>query len=162
MLFLIIFSTAIALAITLPIASTPIVIGIWILLLSILSATAVGLISSSWFAFILFIIYVGGMLVIFSYFSAISPNQHIKTLSSFLVIALIAFSIITLIYTPLAAAPFSRLPHFISQPNFTLLFCYNNLPILMFLAVLLLLAIILVVKLTQRSEGPLRDRKSVV
>lgn len=159
MLFFIIFSAAARLAITLPITTTPITIGVWILLFATLSATILALLSASWFGFILFIIYVGGLLVMFSYFSAVSPNQQIKISSAIIVARLTLGTTMLISFKPASSLPHSAITHFVAQPNFTLLFSQFNLPILLFLASLLLLAIIVVVKLTQRSEGPLRPFK---
>lgn len=38
---------------------------------------------SRWFGFIIFLIYIGGILVIFAYFTAIQPNQEIRIKTSF-------------------------------------------------------------------------------
>lgn len=159
MLFFIIFSAAARLAITLPITTTPITIGVWILIFATLSAAIVAILSTSWFGLILFIIYVGGLLVIFSYFSAVSPNQQIKMSSALLVAALTLITVLLVSFQHTSSLPHSAITHFVAQPNLTLLFSELNLPILLFLALLLLLAMIVVVKLAQRSEGPLRPFK---
>lgn len=159
MLLFFIFSAAARLAITLPITTTPITIGVWILLFATISATIVAILSTSWFGLILFIIYVGGLLVMFSYFSAVSPNQQIKISSAILVAALALITILLVSFKTLSSLSHSAITHFLAQPNLTLLFSGLNLPILLFLALLLLLAMIVVVKLAQRSEGPLRPFK---
>nr|ACR00044.1 NADH dehydrogenase subunit 6 [Pectinaria gouldii] len=159
MLLMTLFSTASALAMTLPLTSSPVIMGVWVLIFAMLSAILTAFLSTSWFGFILFIIYIGGMLVMFSYFSAISPNQHMKMSSSALIALLLSGSIYFFLFKALSVFPFSSISHSAHAPSFIMLFSKSNLPILIFLALLLLLALILVVKLTQRSEGPLRPFK---
>jgi len=58
---------------------SPINLGILVLLVALFVAAAVGIISTGWFGLITFIIYVGGILVIFAYFAALQPNQYITS-----------------------------------------------------------------------------------
>jgi len=56
---------------------SPIRLGATVLCSAVFVASSLTLISTGWFGLITFIIYVGGMLVIFAYFAALQPNQHI-------------------------------------------------------------------------------------
>lgn len=55
----------------------PIIIGILLLTLSLLIVVQIGFLISSWYAYILFLVYVGGLLVIFIYICIISRNLQL-------------------------------------------------------------------------------------
>jgi hypothetical protein len=147
-------SIILALALSLPVTATPLLIGLWILILALVLAAWISTLSLSWFRIILFLIYVRGILVIFAYFVAITPNQtipskYLKTSLFFLTLACFLTVRIQLI----APINFSNDTHFpIQQYLFTL----TQRQILIFLVVLLFLAIVLAVKISDRSQGPLR------
>jgi ABC-type Na+ efflux pump permease subunit len=95
---------------------------------------------------------VGGILVMFAYFIALSPNQQISY-SKILPVG--ALSILTLIILSFSFnLKVTSIDRFI-QGN-VILYISKNAPILIILALILLLAIIIVVKITNRSTGPLR------
>ena len=52
----------------------PLSLGLSIMVSSLFLCTLTALTLSSWYAYILFLIYVGGLLVIFAYVAALSPN----------------------------------------------------------------------------------------
>lgn len=131
------------------IALSPINLGITVLLIALLISISLSILTSRWFGFIIFIIYVGGILVIFAYFAALQPNQITTTWGwiitpSFFTIIITAFfqnnSIITTLTTP----------------NTIEIYHITNsiLPIL--LALILFLALVIVVKTAHADEGPLR------
>lgn len=154
MLFFIITSLLLSLFFITPLITTPITMGLTILLLAILTTALTTITSSPWFALILFIIYIGGMLVIFSYFAAIAPNQKIN-------IPIIS-SLLLIVFTLISTLIKHIFPNFVSinktiYPISTTFFIRpNQRSLLIFLALILLLALILVVKIARRNEGPLR------
>lgn len=133
-------------------SSTPIILGINILIMSLVLATTFAYTLRSWFAFLVFLIYVGGILVIFAYFLALTPNQQISSINIWFhyIISILTFSIVSYISNV-------KLPIIIQfyQGNMSL-YLYRTSPFLIILAVILLLTIIVVVKITSRSRGPLR------
>nr|QGZ10054.1 NADH dehydrogenase subunit 6 [Eisenia tracta] len=137
---------------TLYLASTPIILGMNILIMSLLLSAVFASFISSWFAFLVFLIYIGGMLVMFAYFLALTPNQQMSHSNNIMygLISLITFS--TLSYTINIKVP--SLSE-VSQGN-SLLFLKTTAPFLIILALILLFTMIIVVKLTTRSKGPLR------
>nr|NP_008242.1 NADH dehydrogenase subunit 6 [Lumbricus terrestris]Q34944.1 RecName: Full=NADH-ubiquinone oxidoreductase chain 6; AltName: Full=NADH dehydrogenase subunit 6 [Lumbricus terrestris]AAC46868.1 NADH dehydrogenase subunit 6 [Lumbricus terrestris]prf//2122275E NADH dehydrogenase:SUBUNIT=6 [Lumbricus terrestris] len=142
----------IATTFTLYLASTPIVLGVNILMMALLLASTFASFMSSWFAFLIFLIYIGGMLVMFAYFLALTPNQQISNFNimPYALITLLTFSALT--YTTNIKIPtFSD----ISQGN-SILYMSSTAPFLILLALILLLTMVIVVKLTSRSSGPLR------
>lgn len=137
---------------TLYLASTPIILGINILIMALLLSAAFASFISSWFAFLIFLIYVGGILVIFAYFLALTPNQQIANSNNIIyrLISLLTLRILTYV-TNIKVPTLSEF----TQGNSTL-YLINTAPFLILLALILLLTIIIVVKLTLRSKGPLR------
>lgn len=57
-----------------PLISQPLSLGLSIIFSTIFLCVLVALYLSSWYGYILFLIYVGGLLVIFAYVAALSPN----------------------------------------------------------------------------------------
>lgn len=133
-------------------STTPIILGINILAMALLLSATLATSIRSWYAFLVFLIYVGGMLVMFAYFLALTPNQQIPTTRNAVYIS------ITLTTLALVAGV-TDTKVFISQEIWQdnmYLYSINTTPILIILALVLLLTIIIVVKLTNRSDGPLR------
>lgn len=139
-------------------ASTPIMLGINILIMSLLLSVVFASFIRSWFAFLIFLIYVGGMLVIFAYFLALTPNQQIPDSNNLLygIISILTFRVLTYI-TNINIPPIREF----HQGN-TTLYLLNTAPFIILLAIILLLTIIIVVKLTTRSKGPLRPFNNYV
>lgn len=137
---------------TLYLASTPIILGANILAMSLLLSAVFAAFIRSWFAFLIFLIYIGGILVIFAYFLALTPNQQISNFNTlpYILISITTFSVLTYV-TNIKIPIISNM----CQGN-TILYISNTAPFLILLALILLLTIIIVVKLTSRSRGPLR------
>ena len=73
-----------ALGFSLILRRSPVVLNIFILFLSLVVSFIIGLTVFSWLGYIIFLIYVSGILIIFIYFSAIQPNQRLYFKSLFL------------------------------------------------------------------------------
>lgn len=152
MLLIIYFILIITSTIILYLSTTPIILGINILSMALLLSVTLASSIRSWYAFLVFLIYIGGILVIFAYFLALSPNQQIPTTSNIIYIVL---TLLTLVVVAIV----TDTKVFIAQETFQdriYLYSVGTAPILILLAVILLLTIIIVVKLTNRSSGPLR------
>jgi len=135
------------------IVSSPIQITLIIIFIALLTAAIFARTISSWYAFLLFLIYVGGILVMFAYFTATSPNQQIYNSKKILLLIIIRYiiSFIRIGYINYFQSIESRRYQIIS------LFSSNNSYLLIGITILLLLTIIIVVKLASRSKGPLRS-----
>lgn len=145
-----ILSLCLTLTITIILLFTPLYLGLWILLLALSISVLIGPITSSWFRFIVFLIYIGGILVIFAYFAAIQPNQDLKITP--LVLLTLSTTILIFSIIPLK----SILVPISFTPAITSLFHIHNIPILIALAIILFLALIAVVKISHINYGPLR------
>lgn len=135
---------------TMLLAISPLSIGIIILVISVMLTLTFSSLMSSWIAFLIFLIYVRGILVIFAYFVSLIPNQHTNILSLYVpFIASIILIIITSknIFIPNQTKTLKFINTFYSE---------NNSSILIILAIALLLAMVVVVKIVTSNKGPLR------
>lgn len=148
-----VISIIIALALTLSLSSSPLILGVWVLILALLIALLTAMSSSSWLGLIIFLIYVGGLLVIFAYFVALTPNIIIGGATTL---------ILTLGFTILFSATFiiASLTDFTTHstlsnsPLINLLI--HNLFIILIVALVLFLALVSVVKVCRLYSAPLR------
>nr|YP_010502215.1 NADH dehydrogenase subunit 6 [Leocrates chinensis]UXC96460.1 NADH dehydrogenase subunit 6 [Leocrates chinensis] len=131
-------------------ATTPVSLGAWILILALLTSSTLGSATYSWFGFIIFLIYIGGMLVMFAYFAAIQPNQEMKMKPSLTLLLLTLLALPLPLKTPIINSITSN------SPSIWVLFSQQNIPILLILGLILFLALVAVVKISQSSAGPLR------
>nr|ALS46298.1 NADH dehydrogenase subunit 6 [Glycinde armigera] len=129
---------------------TPLTLGLWVLTLALATASLISSLVSSWFAYIMFLIYIGGMLVMFAYFVAIQPNQHLYITTP------IFLFFITLILTPIYSIPTTT--YHINYNNWWIssLFEMINISSLTLMALILFLALVSVVKITFMNRAPLR------
>nr|BDQ44023.1 NADH dehydrogenase subunit 6 [Amynthas purpuratus] len=149
MMYLILMTTS---TMMLYLSTTPIMLGINILIMALLLSLTLASSMSSWYAFLVFLIYVGGMLVMFAYFLALTPNQQMPTKSN-MIYMLSTLIILTVVAIITDTEIF--MSQEMSQDN-TYLYSMNTAPILILLALILLLTMVIVVKLTNRLGGPLR------
>lgn len=74
MSILIFLRFSLTIAFILPLISQPLRLGLVVILSTLFICLLAGLFFSSWYAYILFLIYVGGLLVIFIYVATLIPN----------------------------------------------------------------------------------------
>ena len=107
----------------------------------------------------MFIIYVGGLLVIFAYFVALTPNLFIE--GATIINSSFTFFILFLGFFFISSLPALRKFSFIS--NFPLHYLLSlNAFIIVILAIVLFLALVAVVKLCSNFSAPLRPFTSYV
>jgi NADH-ubiquinone oxidoreductase chain 6 len=133
------------------ITDTPIIIGITILTLALSFACLFAYTIRSWYAFIIFLIYVGGILIMFSYFISLTPNNrsnYLPKLKLFLFTYLA--SLLSLIY--------SNNIYINTNYSFNVFYLYkiNYFPVLLFMILILLFIIIIVIKIISQTKGPIR------
>nr|YP_009545524.1 NADH dehydrogenase subunit 6 [Metapenaeopsis barbata]AYO45602.1 NADH dehydrogenase subunit 6 [Metapenaeopsis barbata] len=145
----------------------PLAMGLMLLLQTIMICITSGLsINSFWFSYILFLIFLGGMLVLFMYVASLASNETFNFSSTMLVFVLPAFLVSTLL---MLMDPLSlNMSISISQSSMTadlssstpalLSSIYNNttMSLTLFIVLYLLLTLIAVVKITNTFFGPLR------
>jgi len=147
----IIYSLIISTSINTFLIITPITLGLNILLISIITAFLFAYTNSSWIAFLIFLIYIRGTLVIFSYFVAITPNSNLSSPLHTPLIIITPFIIIFIIFN-INLSINKSINHTIINTFFTKL----SIPTLIIIALILLITIIIVVKIASINKGPLR------
>lgn len=130
-------------------AYSPIILGINILVTSLVLASLYALTLRAWYSFLIFLIYTGGILVIFAYFTAISPNQHINFSNIGYSISITIITLNILIW---------RYPSIAIRSGFqtTSLYQTGYAAILILIVIFLLVTILIIVKVASMSKGPLR------
>nr|AEP27494.1 NADH dehydrogenase subunit 6 [Strophosoma melanogrammum] len=144
----------------------PLSLGFTILLQTIIISLCTGLLNLDfWFSYILFLIMVGGMLVLFIYMTSIASNEKFKF--SFKMTLFFFFFLLTIIILSFSDNHFLMMN--MSDYNFNnqSIFYSNNLSmskymnfpsmlVMVMMMIYLLLTLIAIVKITQSKTGPLR------
>nr|YP_009407618.1 NADH dehydrogenase subunit 6 [Maja crispata]ASF62435.1 NADH dehydrogenase subunit 6 [Maja crispata] len=145
----------------------PLAMGLILLFQTILIAINLGIYTYSfWFSYILFMIFLGGMLVLFIYVSSLASNEIFSfSASSFMVIltlSLILFFLFMFL-DPLMTSSNSNLPQVSMNLSFsstplTIMWIYGSsiMYFTLFIILYLLLTLIVIVKITNLFKGPLR------
>nr|URP31067.1 NADH dehydrogenase subunit 6 [Syllis sp. JYC-2022] len=143
----------ISMAIVLSIIPTPLTLGGFMLLMTILSTNITAMLTNSWLAMAIFLVYVGGLLVLFAYFLAIQPNQ-LTTVSTFMLLSLSTFLLLFMISKTSYTTSFYSF--FSDMVSMTYIMSEMNLHLVILLGIILLLILVVVVKITHTKSGPLR------
>nr|YP_010952693.1 NADH dehydrogenase subunit 6 [Trapezia lutea]WMQ53113.1 NADH dehydrogenase subunit 6 [Trapezia lutea] len=144
----------------------PLALGLTLLLqtisISIITGTST---YSFWFSYILFLIFLGGMLVLFIYVASLASNEtfffSFKSLFFYSMFFLF-FTFLTFLIDPLMSPYSSSLPitsvsSNLSTPFFiSWIYNYNFTSFTLFIILYLLLTLIVVVKITNFTKSPLR------
>nr|YP_010713555.1 NADH dehydrogenase subunit 6 [Purpuradusta gracilis]WDA98687.1 NADH dehydrogenase subunit 6 [Purpuradusta gracilis] len=164
-LMMLVFSLASLLM--LPLMTQPLSLGLVIMISTLLMCSLTGMMLSSWYGYILFLIYVGGLLVMFAYVAALSPNTLFGSglpLLGFLVL-LVPLSVIFYFYP---IKDFSMITTLNNYSEFMYLKSFgtelvspNSVSILIGLGTILLLNLIVVVKICYYQHASLRPFNEV-
>lgn len=153
MILTIILCLTTSIFLTLPKTNNPLSITLIIIFIALITACIFSTTLSSWYAFLIFLIYVGGILVIFAYFTATSPNQQQisgkRIIKTILLAILATGSAIIYINKTIPLTP-SKSHQLIR------LYTSHNIYTLIIITLILLITMVIVVKLSSRSKGPLR------
>nr|QTC08120.1 NADH dehydrogenase subunit 6 [Parachauliodes asahinai] len=146
----------------------PLAMGLILLIQTILISLITGyMLQTFWFSYILFLIMLGGMLVLFIYMTSLASNELFSfSMKSFMLNSMIFF--ITLIMFTLFTPYFNllnldmnnfKLISIYSENNIELLKLYNfpTMNMTLMLVMYLFLTLIIVVKITNINQGPLRQ-----
>lgn len=149
----------------LPLIAQPLRLGLAIMVLRLLLCILTAMLLSSWYAYILFLIYVGGLLVIFAYVAALSPNIIFLGINAgFVVIITFIPSFILLYnYSFLDLTNFGNLSFWLEAKSLKTygieLVSPYYVSILIALGVVLLVNLIVVVKICFYQQSSLRPFK---
>nr|YP_009400036.1 NADH dehydrogenase subunit 6 [Segonzacia mesatlantica]ARW69934.1 NADH dehydrogenase subunit 6 [Segonzacia mesatlantica] len=146
--------------------SHPLSMGLTLLLQTVVISLSAGISTYSfWFSYILFMIFLGGMLVLFIYVASLASNEvfsfSLMTFTSYTSI-FILLTLMCLFMDPILISNFSTLPS--SSPStqpltpMIISWIYSNtsMTFTLFIVLYLLLTLIVVVKITNLFKGPLR------
>nr|YP_010580850.1 NADH dehydrogenase subunit 6 [Bruchidius siliquastri]UZT27035.1 NADH dehydrogenase subunit 6 [Bruchidius siliquastri] len=147
--------------------SHPLTMGMILLIQTIMTALLTGLMNYNfWFSYILFLIMIGGMLILFIYMTSIASNEKFKfsptlslifTTNMTMMLLLAAtdhyFSSIMTIFTMDLMKQDLNINNFFSMSKY---FNYPNNMIIYMMIIYLLITLIMVVKITNIKYGPMR------
>nr|YP_009725111.1 NADH dehydrogenase subunit 6 [Aculamprotula scripta]AUR43947.1 NADH dehydrogenase subunit 6 [Aculamprotula scripta] len=149
--------TYMMLSMTLPMH--PLSLGIMVLLLAFLNCTLIATISP-WYSYMLFFIFIGGMLVMFAYIASLSPNMTFSVNNPLMPITLTTFFLLTMKNPKLTSnyQANTELATSVNDTTQTLSFLYmeNGMSCIILLACMLLFTMVASVKICKPKEGALR------
>nr|YP_010233982.1 NADH dehydrogenase subunit 6 [Physunio superbus]QTA71665.1 NADH dehydrogenase subunit 6 [Physunio superbus] len=137
----------------------PLSLGMMVLLLAFINcATTASM--SPWYAYLLFFIFIGGMLVMFAYIASLSPNMTFSINNQIMPVALTITSLLLLTSPSLTSNSKvnQELSLSLMTTNYSMssLYLQNGNMCLALLAFLLLISMIIAVKLCKPKMGALR------
>nr|YP_006503893.1 NADH dehydrogenase subunit 6 [Mastotermes darwiniensis]AFM92393.1 NADH dehydrogenase subunit 6 [Mastotermes darwiniensis]UZC33344.1 NADH dehydrogenase subunit 6 [Mastotermes darwiniensis] len=141
----------------------PLAMGLMLMIQTILMAVISGLMHQSfWFSYVLFLVFMGGMLILFIYVTSLASNEMFHTSTKMMMAMVIMFAILLLSMNSVYNYNnHDSLPNEEMTTNtFLILSKLYNLPtgtLTIMLALYLLLTLIVVVKITNLAKGPLRQ-----
>nr|YP_010826789.1 NADH dehydrogenase subunit 6 [Porotermes planiceps]UYX57306.1 NADH dehydrogenase subunit 6 [Porotermes planiceps]WHM51963.1 NADH dehydrogenase subunit 6 [Porotermes planiceps] len=144
----------------------PLAMGLMLLLQTTLMSTISGLLHQSfWYSYILFLIFLGGMLVLFIYVTSLASNEMFSMSTKMLPIMASTMMTLTLMNMWIKNDSEESTKHEMIMNNTTnnILEKLYNEPtgkLTIMLALYLFLALIVVAKVTNISKGPLRQMKT--
>nr|QBC73154.1 NADH dehydrogenase subunit 6 [Bayerotrochus teramachii] len=163
----IVFSFSSAIMFLMPMMMQPLTLGLCVMLMSLFSCILIAFCVSSWFGYVLFLIYVGGLLVMFAYVSALAPNSFFsgfKSLVLFFVVVMVLMLISVAVY--FKTSDFSVWGDFFSLSKDHvvvggLLISPSSISLMVALGVILLINLLAVVKVCYYQQGALRVHKEL-
>nr|YP_009417319.1 NADH dehydrogenase subunit 6 [Acanthoscelides obtectus]ARR75265.1 NADH dehydrogenase subunit 6 [Acanthoscelides obtectus]ATL15485.1 NADH dehydrogenase subunit 6 [Acanthoscelides obtectus] len=145
----------------------PLSMGIILLLQTILVTLLTGLMNYNfWFSYIIFLIMIGGMLILFIYMTSIASNKKFKLSSLLLLVFFISLTLNFVFQVTdqfLFSLPFSTMDFYNQNffiNNYLTLNKYFNYPnnmVMYMMIIYLLITLIMTVKITKMNKGPLRQ-----
>nr|WAP91511.1 NADH dehydrogenase subunit 6 [Grimpoteuthis sp.] len=141
----------------------PLSLGFMLMVISIMSSILVSFISYSWYGYMLFLVYIGGMLVMFMYVISLIPNFIFLSFKMTLFFFFFFFCMLMIFlftlynYMDLSGMDFMYMNmNLMSMGNSGLIMMKYNFFCYVLLGVLLLFVLISVVKICYYCDGPLR------
>nr|WJW73707.1 NADH dehydrogenase subunit 6 [Lindneromyia sp.] len=167
----ILYSSVISMSILFMNMSHPLAMGLTLMIQTILICLISGLLSKSfWFSYVLFLVFMGGLLVLFIYVTSLSSNEMFTFSMKLSMYLIFLFLATTIILYNLEINMFSKISNlsmnslineniYIAENKISLIKMYNyptNL-ITILLINYLLITLIVIVKITNLFYGPLRQ-----
>nr|YP_010454143.1 NADH dehydrogenase subunit 6 [Euprymna pardalota]QXJ42159.1 NADH dehydrogenase subunit 6 [Euprymna pardalota] len=141
----------------------PLSLGFMLMSMVFIVSVLMGMIIFSWYGYLLFLVYVGGMLVMFMYVISLIPNFIFLSGKVFLYFFSIFFSFVMMNFFLLKnmISVFNKNMFMFNYDNLSMggssvIMLYDNFFCYLLLGVILLFVLISVVKICYYCEGPLR------
>nr|ALO76774.1 NADH deshydrogenase subunit 6 [Sciobius sp. SCI01] len=146
----------------------PLSFGFVLLIQTIILASASGILNLDfWFSYILFLIMIGGMLVLFIYMTSVASNEKFKFSKKMSMIMMTSFTLMLMslfsdkFYTMINLTNYDSVNQSYANINLSMN-KFTNFPMVLIMSLLiiyLLITLIAIVKITQNFQGPLRSNK---
>nr|ATG33642.1 NADH dehydrogenase subunit 6 [Gastrolina depressa] len=139
--------------------SHPLSCGMILMLQTILTAMLTGKMNTNfWYSYILFLIMVGGMLILFIYMTSIASNEKFKL--NFMLMTMMIIIIMMLLYMITMDMFYMNMKQTININYMSLMKYYNfpNLMLMLLMIIYLFITLIVVVKISKLTYGPLRQK----
>nr|AML25637.1 NADH dehydrogenase subunit 6 [Staphylinidae sp. BMNH 1274679] len=144
----------------------PMTMGLTLLIQTIIMSMITGMLNYNyWFSYILFLIMVGGMLVLFIYMTSIASNEMFnysnKMLFMLMMIMIMLIFINFIIDKYMMNYNFIFMENFFVKMNYMYLskyFSYPSIIIIVMMIIYLFITLIAIVKITKIEYGPLRQK----
>nr|AXS65198.1 NADH dehydrogenase subunit 6 [Staphylinoidea sp. 1 KM-2017] len=143
----------------------PMTMGLILLIQTIIISMITGMLNLNfWFSYILFLIMIGGLLVLFIYMTSIASNEMFNYSNNLLILM---FMISLLIILLMFLDPFFLINNFLLQENFFLnnynfnlnkFFNYPSTLVIFLMIIYLFITLIAIVKIIKIEYGPLRQK----
>nr|QTT61348.1 NADH dehydrogenase subunit 6 [Nassarius nitidus] len=163
---LIVFSVTVSSLLLLPLMMQPLSLGLVVMISTLLMCFISAITLSSWYGYILFLIYVGGLLVMFAYVAALSPNVLFGKGTPMLFFMATILPISAIFYSmPLIDMSSISYLNIFSETKFLKIYgiemvAPQMISILIGLALILLINLIVVVKICYYQQASLRPFSS--
>nr|ALO76787.1 NADH deshydrogenase subunit 6 [Chrysomelidae sp. SPH01] len=167
---LIFFSTMICiLSLIFSFLNHPLTLGLILLINTILISLTTGMMNYNfWFSYILFLIMIGGMLILFIYMTSVASNEKFKFSSkmfNFLMFMIFLMMMVILLVDQYYCSFYMNMLDMMNQNmlknNSLSMNKYMNFPnnlIIYMMIIYLLITLIMIVKITELHYGPLRQK----
>nr|UYX79099.1 NADH dehydrogenase subunit 6 [Distorsio anus] len=162
---LLMFTMSISSVLMFPLMSQPLSLGLMIMISTLLMCSVSAMTLSSWYGYILFLIYVGGLLVMFAYVAALSPNVLFGSGLPLIFFTLMALLIGVFMFTHFLV-DFPMMTYSNEQSTLKFMKTYGTemvspqmISILIGLALILLVNLVVVVKICYYQHASLRPFK---
>nr|YP_009383944.1 NADH dehydrogenase subunit 6 [Conus quercinus]ARS74443.1 NADH dehydrogenase subunit 6 [Conus quercinus]QDP70826.1 NADH dehydrogenase subunit 6 [Conus quercinus] len=146
----------------LPMMTQPLSLGLFIMISTLFMCLVSGMTSSTWYGYILFLIYVGGLLVMFAYVAALSPNILFgKITPLFSMMSFFPFLFVFFYFYPLKDSSYFSFDMFFSKFMYLKMYGVElispcMISILIGLGTVLLINLIVVAKICYYQQASLR------
>nr|WMC21024.1 NADH dehydrogenase subunit 6 [Ancistrocheirus sp. 2 FFA-2023] len=141
----------------------PLSLGFMLMMLTFCISGIISMVSFCWYGYLLFLVYIGGLLVMFMYVISLIPNLIFLSSKVFLYFFIIFFGFFMMnffVTKDLVSVDIKSLCLFdynsMSMGGGTMIMMYDNFLCYLLLGVILLFVLISVVKICYYCEGPLR------